>query len=216
MLALHCFVNAAVPAPAGVAALVLGGIFFAGLIWAALVSIREDEMRAARVSALSALLVPLPYVAAGLLALAGRPAVAWVLIAVTIAVAAVLVWPVPARRRTADTPTERIDERTIMFSRALYEPGSERFADYYTAYPDHRDPDTRFRAKPDLLQPGTLHHDPVLFAAANASFTAVEQFAGLVDRAVGGAAGGAAGGVVDGLANGMVDAASQLLNILKI
>lgn len=184
MLALHCFVNAEVPAPAGVPALVLGGIFFVGLIWAALVSIREDETRAARVSALFALLVPLPYVAVGLLALSGRPAAAWVLIAVTIAMAAVLAWPVPVRRRTADTPTERIDERTIMFSRALYEPDSERFADYYTAYPDHRDPDVRFRAKPGLLQPGTLHHDPVLFAAANASFTAVEQFGGLVDGMV--------------------------------
>jgi len=201
MLALHCFVNAEVPAPAGVAALVLGGIFFTGLIWASLVSVREDEARAARVSGLSALLVPLPYVAVGLLALAGRPVAAWVLIAVTIAVAAVLVWPVPARRRTADTPTERIDERTIMFSRALYEPDSERFAEYYTAYPDHRDLDARFRAKPGLLQPGTLHHDPVLFAAANASFAAVEQFGGLV----GGLVDGAADGAVNGLANGTVD-----------
>jgi len=78
----------------------------------------------------------------------------------------------------------RIDERDIMFARMLLDPGSERFEEYYAAHPDKREADDRFRRLPGLLKPGASAHDPVHFAAANATFETVQHMRTLVDGEV--------------------------------
>jgi reductive dehalogenase len=80
-----------------------------------------------------------------------------------------------------DTPTTRIDERTIMFARQRLTPGTERFDAYYRQHPDHKTLDDHFRSKPGLLAKTALHYHPYLFAAAEASFTAVAAFHALLD-----------------------------------
>ncbi len=78
----------------------------------------------------------------------------------------------------------RIDERDIMFSRMLLDPGSERFDDYYREHPESRAADDKFRALPGLLRPGASAHDPVHFAAARATFETVGHMRALVDGEV--------------------------------
>jgi hypothetical protein len=80
--------------------------------------------------------------------------------------------------------SRRIDERDIMFARYALEPGSERFADYYAANPGKRAADERFRSLPGLLADDASAHEPLLFAAANASFDTVRSLRALVDGEV--------------------------------
>ena len=80
-----------------------------------------------------------------------------------------------------DTPTQRIDERDIMFSRARLVPNSERFEDYYASNPQRKTLDDNFRKRPGLLAPGSLYHDPVTAAAADAGFKTVAAFHLLLD-----------------------------------
>jgi len=153
----------------------LGLALLAGLLWTAWVSWREEEPRAARVSLVLAPAVALPFLVAGLVSFPGQ---AWVaggldLAVLAAAVALLVPWPGPSFPGD-DRPGTRLDERTIMFSRALYEPGTERYTAYYDEHPEHRDPDDRFRALPGLLGAGSRYHDPVQFAAAEASFASVE------------------------------------------
>ena len=179
----------AVESPWALAAVVLGGLIGLGLLAVAVVSWREEEPRAVRVSLVLAVVLSLPYLVAGLVVWSGQAVLAGVLIGVTVlvAVAAAVVLLVPVGRSrvseesTDDSPTERIDERTIMFSRVLLKPGSERAEEYYRTHPEHRAPDDRFRSRPGLMQPGSTQYDPVMFAAADASFAAVAQFHGIVE-----------------------------------
>lgn len=165
------------------AALVFTATLLCGFaLWLFVESRRECEPRAARRSLLLAVVLPLPF-----LVLAWLPVPMSGLLGGLALVAAwgtpfVLLFPVPATgpRATPD-PRVRQDERTIMFSRARLEPGSPRFEDYYAEYPDHRGPDDRFRALPGLMDPGAGKYEPVSFAAAGASFDAVEKLAALVE-----------------------------------
>jgi hypothetical protein len=155
---------------------VLIGVFLLG---AAVISWHEGERRAARRLLLISVLLPLPYLAAGIV-----PGYEIAAAALLLAPAAVLLLPV--RRAPAlgdDTPTRRIDERDIMFSRHRLQPGTERFEDYYRQNPDKKALDERFRAKPGLLNQGANLYNSILFSAAGASFTAVSAFHALLDHA---------------------------------
>lgn len=146
------------------------------------VSVHERELRAAKRGLILALVLPLPYLAAGLLPFAFMNIVAAALVIVTGAAVLLLVIPVRGAGLPADlTPVQRFDERDIMFSRAELKPGTERFESYYSQRPDFLEPDDGFRMEPGLLKPGTLHYDPMLFSAARATFTTVKQFHPIVD-----------------------------------
>jgi ferredoxin len=69
-----------------------------------------------------------------------------------------------------------------VFSRCHLIPGSKRFEEYYRQYPEKNVLDARFRSKPGLLTKGTTYYNPYLFAAAQASFTAVSAFHAVLDR----------------------------------
>jgi len=88
-------------------------------------------------------------------------------------------WPGPRFPRAE--PSGRIDERTVMFSRAELRPGTDRYDAYYADHPDHRPGDDRFRRLPGLLRPGSAHHDPLAFPAGDASFAAIEPLHEIVD-----------------------------------
>lgn len=88
--------------------------------------------------------------------------------------------PVPVR----EGEEGRIDERTIMFSRAGLEPGTERFAGFYQTYPAYQAPDDVWRALPGLLRPGSLFYQPFLFRAAESTFYTVGGLHDLTDGPV--------------------------------
>jgi ferredoxin len=163
----------------------LAGITAAGialaLIGAAVISWREGERRAARRLSVLGVLLPLPYALTALIT--GAEIAAAALIGLTGAAGVLLLVPVGRTSDLDDTPTHRIDERDIMFARARLQPGTARFDEYYRRNPAHRTADDRFRAKPGLLSPGASLYNPVQFAAAESSFTAVSAFHALLDHA---------------------------------
>jgi ferredoxin len=135
--------------------LALGVVLFLLLGLSAEMSWREGEPFAARRLGSMAVLLALPYLAVGVVAFPGGEIVAGVLVAVAVVVALVALFPLPVRAsQVADIPTTRIDERDIMFSRAVLEPGSERFEEYYRERPEHRPPDDAFARKLGALSVG--------------------------------------------------------------
>jgi ferredoxin len=154
----------------------VGLSFLLAMAWAAVISHREDEPRAAGIFVTLGLLIPLPYLAAGLASFEGRAAIEVVLLSLTGAALLLLLLPLGNRPVIGDdTPKSRIDERDIMFSRNLLLPGSERFEAYYAANPEKRAPDDEFRAKPGLLAKGASAYSPYHFGSADASFWAIER-----------------------------------------
>lgn len=78
-------------------------------------------------------------------------------------------------------PVRWADERDIMFSRALLEPGTERYEAYYRERPHLREKDDLFRREAGLLKPGSTQHHAMGFAAADAAFWTVEKLRPLVE-----------------------------------
>lgn len=160
----------------------VGVMLLAGLLAAAWTSWREDEPRAASLLLLTALVAPVPYLGVALTHLGGRPLVGGALLGITGVVALALLVPEGAPRLAGDdTPRGRIDERDIMFSRALLAPGSDRFEEYYAANPDKKDRDDVWRAKPGLLRQGSSAYHRLAFTAADASFATIEHLRPFVD-----------------------------------
>ena len=80
-----------------------------------------------------------------------------------------------------DIPTQRFDERRIMFARARLQPGSPEYESYYETHPDDLVSDTRFRALPGLLSPDAKFANPFHFAATDGSFGLTEALREAVD-----------------------------------
>ena len=143
-------------------------LLFGGFV---LVSLREGERRAARVSAIFAC------IGCGAFALGTyAPASFQTIILLTIMGGGVLVLilfllPIGHVDRLRDVPTKRFDERDIMFARARLQPGSDRYKAYYAMRPETETKDNLFRAQPGLLSPNAKYADPVLFTVPEASFT---------------------------------------------
>ncbi len=153
---------------------------FGCLLWLHLESHRENENTAARRSAWAAFLIPIFFVLTALMPL---PAVVPILVGLTTLLAFLLL-VVPTGRPAGfenSVALARHDERTIMFSRAALQPGTDRFKKYYNDFPEHRDKDDKFRGLPGLMSADAGKHEPMSFAAAAASFATVEQLASLVE-----------------------------------
>ncbi len=160
----------------------VGAAVFLFLLYFAVVSYQEEELLAVRRAAMLAILLPIPYLAAGGLDLRWQTPISLVLLIIS---ALALVVPLLPIGNTFpdenDIPTTRIDERDIMFSRNLLAEGTERFAAYYARHPEKKTLDDKFRRRPGLMQEGTLHYDPFTSAAAEASFRTVSTFHTILD-----------------------------------
>ena len=162
-----------------------GAALLAVLAYAAIASSREGEPRAAKRLSGLALMAPLPFLAVAVIpAQAGQFTGVALLVVAALGAIALLIPTGSKHRAEDDTPTTRIDERDIMFSRVRLEPGTARFEAYYEEKPEHRDPDDRFRAEPGLLKRGSAHYDPFMFAAADASFATIAELHSMVDGPV--------------------------------
>jgi reductive dehalogenase len=162
-------------------ALAVGALLFLLLALTGAASLREREPRAAGRALLLAVLAPLPYAITALLPQPYGQPVAAALLLFTAIVLLALVIPTPDPAVGDDTPRTRIDERDIMFSRRLLEPGTDRFEQYYGARPTKRELDDRFRVLPGLLSKGASAYSPYTFSAADASFWTIERLRPFVD-----------------------------------
>jgi reductive dehalogenase len=148
----------------------------------ALTSLREGEKRAAAISSIAALIgaavlagcaflpAPLPGLGLVVVAVGGLFAMGTFLL------------PGKPPERLRDEPNRRVDERDIMFARARLEPGTPRYAQYYTLRPENEAKDARFRERPGLFSAKALYADPLLFSAPQASFTLTEALHSVVEK----------------------------------
>lgn len=164
-----------------VTVLVLGMFLLLLLLAAAWISVREHESRAALFLFLLALIVPAPFLIVAAAPAAIRTGWAIVVLAAASLTALYVLVPGGAPPIGEDTPRKRIDERDIMFSRRLLEPGTERFREYYEANPEKRAPDNAFRANPGLMGRGSSAWHPLAFPAADASFATIAHLHPFVD-----------------------------------
>ena len=160
-------------------------VLLLGLVWFAVVSVREREWRAARVTFALAILVPGVLCAATFLP-------AWLKVSVALAVGIGLLvflafWVIPQGPSVLPPGGRRelpFDERDIMFARVRLDPNSDEFARYYEMRPENRAPDDRIRHLPGLLSPESLLAEDSVFALARKRFAACDALRHEVDGAV--------------------------------
>lgn len=87
----------------------------------------------------------------------------------------------PGEEMYWEKPAGQINEKTLMFSRKLLIPGSERFEEYYSEFPEHREPDDHFRSKPGLLSAKASFYEPFTFSSSKAIFDSIIAFHDVVD-----------------------------------
>ena len=158
---------------------VLLAIVFGGF---ALISIRESEHRAARVSSYIALIGCISFLIAATLPPTGLLIIAALIATIVTAGIVIFFWPFGKVDLSRDIPNARYDEREIMFARARLIPGTGEYEAYYISHPEQKLIDDRIRAKPGLLSPGSKYYDRNLFSAPYASF----DFTGALRDAVNG------------------------------
>ncbi len=80
--------------------------------------------------------------------------------------------------------TERVDERDVIFSRARYRPGTEKYETYYARRPEKKEIDDKIRQLPELFSPGGQHYDPLRSEYVASQFRLEERLATQVDGPV--------------------------------
>ncbi|MCJ7432940.1 MAG: 4Fe-4S dicluster domain-containing protein [Anaerolineales bacterium] len=164
------------------ASILLGGIIFVSMLAFSIMSIQEEAYQAAKWALALAFLLPLPWLAAGLIDYKLHTTISFPLLGLTMLVLLFLMLPIGNTFKPADdTPKTRVDERDIMFSRNNLKKGSDRFNEYYDRHPELKILDDKFRSQPGLMQKGAAYYDPITSATANASFKTVGAFHVLLD-----------------------------------
>lgn len=156
------------------------------LVYGSIISVLEKEARAAK-RLLMLLIIPiLVCLPTFFLSPDINHWYAGIMVVVFILGAAVLLFPtrIFEKRSKAVDPQGQINEKTVMFSRKLLEPGSERYEEYYKAFPEHEEADLNFRSKPGLLSEEAAFYDPFSFTASHSIFEAITAFHPIVDGEV--------------------------------
>ena len=138
-----------------------------GFTW---VSWREREPRATRI----AIVVTLVGAAIFFLAAVLPNPIQWVILSVMFLalIAALILFLLPIGKVEIgnDIPTQRFDERTIMFARYDLQPGSPNYEEYYSQHPEHEIVDDHIRALPGLFSPKAKLTNPFHTAAMFGGF----------------------------------------------
>jgi ferredoxin len=160
--------------------LLLGAFFIAF----AVSSIREHRPRAVIVSV--ALTVVSAAIFIGGVFWEARPD--WLLLALVLLTwLGVILYFVPLGRTRGmeiGEVTERVDERTTMFAREEYEPGTGEYEQYYRDHPEHKKFDDRLRELPPLMTPGGRFYDADKAEAIQKTFRAIAAMTTKVDGEV--------------------------------
>ncbi len=163
--------------------LITGTLLIIILIFSTLVSLKEKEWRAAtRLLSLS-LVISLLYI---IIPLIPGEAFQWIscgLLGFTWLFMLILLFPTKffEKKVKMEIPIEAINEKTVMLSRKLLEPGTERYNEYYKEFPGHQEADLHCRTKPGLLNEKSAFYDPLTFTASKATFEAIAAFYPFLD-----------------------------------
>lgn len=157
---------------------IFGLLVFTFLIYSFIIFINEKEKRASIVCIAFSLTIPTPFIAPyfGL----SIPFYFVVLDSTIILFAVMLLYNPKQKKHTPSQAINKIDERTVMFSRNELQQNSDNHKIYYKEHPKHIIPDTKFRAKPGLLNPQSAFYNNLGFKACNASFETIETLFPLI------------------------------------
>jgi len=156
------------------------------LIYGILQSVIEKETRAVRRLCLLLLFIVIAEFLISYLGFLIGCHLFWLLLVIGIFILALLIlFPWPEKEIVLDEgEPDRIDERTIMFSRAELKEETQNFKEYYSQYPQHRQTDDEFRKSPGLMNEDSQFYHPWLFPAADASFYTVAALQSRTDGEV--------------------------------
>ena len=149
---------------------IIGGMIFTCFSGFALISIRERERRAARVTFGVAVFAALPFWLGTLLPTVWQVVLVGGTLLAGITFAVLFFLPIGQIKESKQVPQIRVDERDIMFARARLQPGTDNYASYYSLRPEKKPIDDQIRSRPGLLSPQSKYANPFLFAAPDASF----------------------------------------------
>jgi len=159
--------------------LLLGLFFF----YFAIISIIENENRAALRSFVLALVIPIPYLLVPNIIGEYANLYSIILVSLTVVFGIILLFPIrPKLSRENEIPLQKYDERDTMFSRKELIFGFDKFDDYYKRNHEKKKYDDIFRSKAGLLNAKASLFDQYSFAAAKATFKTVESYWKLVDK----------------------------------
>jgi reductive dehalogenase len=165
--------------------IVTGVLLFLIMISFSIVFLLENEYRAAKIAFIASLFVASPFILLSLMQFAHKDVIAFVLLFVTYAAVLVLFIPIRfSKNEFFSEPTDKHDERDIMFSRNELIPNTEKYTQYYSLNPDKKVLDDNFREKPGLLSPESIFYHTLAYASANANLTVIEALKPCVDGAV--------------------------------
>ncbi|MEA3326312.1 MAG: 4Fe-4S dicluster domain-containing protein [Chloroflexota bacterium] len=159
-------------------------IFVIGFTAFAIISHHEKHKRAARLSLLFAAFALCLLVFFLISTALIQNIVTGILAAALLVCIILLLWPVGDDIPHSPMPTQRVDERTIMFARATLQPGTPEFEAYYAAHPEHKAPDDAFRQNPGLLAPNAAFYHPLPGSSSEGSFFLTEALREVVDGPV--------------------------------
>jgi len=161
---------------------ILALLFFIFFSISAIISFREKEQRATLIFLILAFFIPAIYLLSYFLTAGIEGYYALILLLLTLIGGMLLGFPFRGKLTDLpETPNHQNDERNTMFSRRELIPGDKKYADYYKVNPTKKELDDKFRQKPGLLAPKSSAYDPVIFAAANASFYTVAAYRDFID-----------------------------------
>ena len=157
--------------------LILFGIILTAVFLAAIIiSIGENEKRAALILLVTAIILITPFFL--LLVFPFFTIVSLLLSGLILALFILFILPLKGKPpKPTGTPVRGIDERTTMFSRRELLKETLFFHDYYKQHPEHIKPDNKFRKEPGLLSLQTKYAHTYGFASAEASFSTVGYLA---------------------------------------
>ncbi|MBI9046446.1 MAG: 4Fe-4S dicluster domain-containing protein [Anaerolineaceae bacterium] len=151
----------------------------------AVVSWREKEKKAARISLMLALLGIVLFLIP-LLSLQIKIVLIWTMAISSICLLTLFLWPGKKIPGTFQVPTIRFDERDIPLARWRLAKGTAEYETYYSMRPENLAVDDLTRSKPGLYSPDSLFADPFLCQAANGSFELAEYMRLAVDGEIAG------------------------------
>ena len=159
-------------------------LFFAVWVSFSILSLKEKHHRAARLAGVFSL----GSLVLGMVFLLSPINMQWVLTGIVglgvLLLIIFIIWPVKQHITPSPKPTKRVDERTIMFARALLQPGTPEYEAYYAAHPEHKAVDDAFRQNPGLLAHDAAFYHPLPGSSSEGSFFLTEALREAVDGLV--------------------------------
>jgi len=161
------------------------GILFFFFAYSVCISVKEKEKRASLRFSLLSVILPLPFLLAGIY---GAAAVfSWILLLMFYLP---LLWFFLPRLNKGKTESVvlryKIDERDTMFSRNLLKPESREYDEYYRKHPERQKGDDALRSNPGLLSDKAAYFRSWIFGAAEANFDLIEKNRQFVDGEISG------------------------------